>query len=524
MSKIKLFHSYLYIDKTNNLKIKNNKIYDNNNFICGLLNIPNKCEGIKIILEKNLVKNKFSKKIINTYYEKNNLKVYVEFDTKNIKTITLEKNIFIKMCEENYINYVNINQKLLDVVCINKKYNKQLFNSQLIDINNNCVKIYDLYLDLKKKTINESHFTNNKNIKINYNILYTDYLLGTIFYLNKYKLENTCVVCDDTTKKLWDFNSIYKVFTLNSFINLNNKTKFNNIILCDIDYYKLNNKDNKILNYFNYIIYICSISNNKTIKNFLDKVYYFSNLQSKQIECNYKITNEQLYNFSKCLCVFNFFENMLKKQEIQKIIVNKSKGSNILEINKLIKKIKFNISVNTTCGCNTTSDCNICLENINEVNFLYLDCGHKFCYKCITKILDYKLNCSICRSKINSINKNINLDNFFKKNYWFYVGNILKSFFFNIKKYNNNLIYLENKELYLLIIQIIKYIKPDNDYNLICLDINKNLPELEIEKNKNVNLFYLKSKDMVIDSNNLCLYLKNFYKKVKIFEYNITDY
>jgi hypothetical protein len=76
----------------------------------------------------------------------------------------------------------------------------------------------------------------------------------------------------------------------------------------------------------------------------------------------------------------------------------------------------------------------------------------------------------------------------------------------------------------LLIIQIIKYIKPDNDYNLICLDINKNLPELEIEKNKNVNLFYLKSKDMVIDSNNLCLYLKNFYKKVKIFEYNITDY
>ena len=63
MSKIKLLHSYLYIDNTKNLSIKNNKIYDlNNNFICGLSNIPKQSEGIKIILEKNLVKNRQSKK------------------------------------------------------------------------------------------------------------------------------------------------------------------------------------------------------------------------------------------------------------------------------------------------------------------------------------------------------------------------------------------------------------------------------------------------------------------------------
>ena len=161
---------------------------------------------------------------------------------------------------------------------------------------------------------------------------------------------------------------------------------------------------------------------------------------------------------------------------------------------------------------------------MNEDNYLYLDCGHKFCNNCGNKLLDYKLSCSICRSKINSINKNVFFDDLFNNKKWYYVGNILQNFFFNLKNQNNNLIYLEKMDLYMLIVQIIKVIKPNNDYKFIFLDINKNMPELEIEKNKNINLFYLKSQNMIISSNNLCLYLKNFYKKVKIFEYNIINY
>ena len=118
MYKIKLLHSYLYIENTKNIQIKNNKIYDNKNkFICGLTNIPcfNNNDGIKIILEKNLLKNKQSKKVITTYYEKNNIKVYLEFDTKNSKILKYKES-FLKLLRSHYINYVNIERKLFDYV------------------------------------------------------------------------------------------------------------------------------------------------------------------------------------------------------------------------------------------------------------------------------------------------------------------------------------------------------------------------------------------------------------------------
>ena len=48
MTKIKLLHSYLYIENTKNLQIKNNKIYDNNNnFLCGLPYLQTKIMDLK---------------------------------------------------------------------------------------------------------------------------------------------------------------------------------------------------------------------------------------------------------------------------------------------------------------------------------------------------------------------------------------------------------------------------------------------------------------------------------------------
>ena len=83
MTKIKLFHSYLFISNSKNIYEKNNKIYDEKNeFICGLLNIPKNKYFSKIILEKNLIKNKQSKKT-NTYFEKNNIKIFFTTDAAN---------------------------------------------------------------------------------------------------------------------------------------------------------------------------------------------------------------------------------------------------------------------------------------------------------------------------------------------------------------------------------------------------------------------------------------------------------
>ena len=144
MSKIKLLHSYLYIDNTKKLSIKNNNIYDfNNNFICGLTNIPKHNDGIKIILEKNLVKNKQSKKIFNTYYEKNNIKVFVEYDVKKVNLVK-NKEYFIKMLKNNYLNFMNIDKILFDCFCINENYDRVLFKKYDILMNNqNIVKIFN---------------------------------------------------------------------------------------------------------------------------------------------------------------------------------------------------------------------------------------------------------------------------------------------------------------------------------------------------------------------------------------------
>ena len=57
MKKIKLFHSYIYIKNSRNIKNINNKLYDScNNFILGLLNIPQENELYKILIQKNLIK------------------------------------------------------------------------------------------------------------------------------------------------------------------------------------------------------------------------------------------------------------------------------------------------------------------------------------------------------------------------------------------------------------------------------------------------------------------------------------
>lgn len=562
MSKIKLLYSYLYIKNTKNLQIKKNKIYDiNNEFVCGLSNIPSN-NGIKIILERNLIKNKYSKKIVNTHYEKNNIKVYLEFDITN--NINKNKDCLIKIFKNNYFNFLNLNKNLFDSLCINKNYNKELFkNYEFSIINQYIIQLYNLHIDLSKNSIKKIENNKYKNITfnfiLNFNILYSDYLLGTIKILNKYNFNNVLVICaNNYIKLLWENNfskSNYEILTIFELKNININNNYNNIIFCDLDNKILKKilqtyfSKNKVKNY----LYIYTNYQEETILNFIIKFYSIINITIKnKIKEIYDITIQTLYNYSKCIIFHNFYDLLIHSSSIKKLINNE-------KINKILKNITFNIKKDYHEAKNKIN-CSICLENIEENEFIYLNCNHKFCRNCILYLKKYKFNCSICRAEITHLKKDVCEKSLFCNNKWYYIGNIFRTIIEIIKKSNyKSVIFLENSEYYNLLDNILCYYVPNKfkiiiDYKSIynsldtILDknINKNLDKninknlnknIDIDKNtiidknldknldKNIdkNIFYLKNDSKLIKHYNyLYLILNNFYTSINLFEFTIN--
>lgn len=527
MTKIKLLYSYLYIKNTKNLQVKNNKIYDNNNkFVCGLSNIPINIDGIKIIIERNLIKNKQSKKIVNTYYEKNNIKVYIEFDTKNI-SILRNKDFLIKLLKNNYLNFLNLDKNLFDYLCINKKYHKELFkNYDIILFDQNIIQIYDLYIDLSKNIIKK---VNNKQkiIKLNFNILYSDYLLGTIKILNNYNFKDVIVICSNNhIKSLWENNiNNYVILTILELKNLA-KNNFKFVIFCDLDSKILKNIQKKFFDktkYKNYL-YIYTNYREETILNFINKFYSIINLKNK-IKDTYKITIQTLYNYSKCIIYHKFFDKLIVSKHINKIYAINNKN----DINKLIKYIRFNIKNNYEESTNIIK-CAICLEDLEENEFIYLNCDHKFCKKCVSNLDHYKLNCSICRSKITYFKKDVCIKSLFCDKKWYYIGDILNNILTNIISEIKgcslkNLIFLENMEMYQLLNNILYYCVPNKFqiYNYKCIFDCNYIFDTNNTNKENINLFYLKNDDKLNKYNYLYLQLKNFYKNINLFQYTIKE-
>lgn len=568
MSKIKLLHSYLYIENTKNLKIRNNKIYDNKNeFICGLTNIPtfNNNDGIKIILEKNLLKNKQSKKVVTTFYEKNNIKVYLEFDTKN-SNILKHKERFLKLLRSNYINYVNIERKLFDCLCINKNFNRKLYKNYEIELNNqNNIQIYNLNVDFVNNSIKKLKVNMHKpkKINLNFSIIYSDYLLGTInkilenFCINNNTFNNSnnlnsilVVTPNNNIKLIWqnalkydldDFLQNSNTYSLNiisiSEINKIKISNYSNIIVCDIDckYFK------QLYHYScNKILYIYTNYENETIKDFLEKFYNIVNLNiNYNIRENFNITQQTLYNYSKCIVYHNFYDKLVKEKSIKKVIIKTNE-----KINPLLKYIYFDIKddLNNDINKDVNNDiindnkyknkknnllkqCSICYDNFNEDEFIYLDCNHCFCRNCITKINEYNLSCCICRNNINKLKKTIYGDSMFDSNKWYYLGSTIKKIINEIKYYDNDCItYLEDDCLYPLINNIFSfYINKKfrlftNKNNLDIVFKNK------IKNNDTLKFIYVKDKQKnnSITCSNLCMKLKNYFENINLLQYEFS--
>ena len=523
MSKIKLLHSYLYIKNTKKLQLKQNKIYDiNKEFVCGLSNIPSN-NGIKIILERNLIKNKYSKKIVNTYYEKNNIKVYIEFDT--INNISKNKDCLIKILKNNYINFLDLNKNLFDYLCINKNYHKELFkNYEICIMNQYIIQLYNLHIDLSKNSIKKIENNKNNTLKfvLNFNILYSDYLLGTINILNKYNFNNILVICaNNYIKLLWENNCSKSNYTILTIIELKKiKYNYDNIIFCDLDnknlkkiLYKYFSK-NKVKNY----LYIYTNYEEETILNFITKFYSIININIKnKIKEIHDITIQTLYNYSKCIIYHNFYDLLVNSSSIKKLINNE-------KIDNIIKYITFNIKKDYHEKKNKIT-CSICLENIEVDEFIYLNCNHKFCRNCISNLKKYKFNCSICRANITHFKKDVCEKSLFCNKKWYYIGKIFRNIIDEIKesKYNS-IIFLENIEIYNLLDNILCYYVPNKFKIIIDYKSIFNIIDTNQDKNQdtNLNLFYLKNDSRLIKYyNNLYLILNNFYSNINLFEFTI---
>lgn len=521
MTKIKLLHSYLYIENTKNLQIKNNKIYDsNNNFICGLPYLPNKNNGFKIILEKKLIKSKQSKKIFNTYYEKNNVKLYLEFDINN-KNITTNTCFLLKLIKNNYLNFLNLKDNLFNCLCINRKCQKKPFIDYNISLKDqNIIKIFNLYFDLSNNLIKNVNINNTKKYDLNFNILYSDYLLGTIKIINNYKVnDNILIICkNQSIKSLWNENiKGANILVIEdheiSFFDLR---KYNFIIFSDIQDSEFKNIIQKYFKYAKSFLFIYTNCEEETIMKFVKKFYSAISIRHTIKEI-YNITTQTLYCYSKCIIYHKFYDNLLSFKNIKKCIVNDK-----YKINPLIKYIRFDITKSNNKN-NTKTKCAICLDEVCENDFVYLNCGHKFCKNCISKLDEHNYDCSICRSKISYYKKVVNENNLFNSNNWYYVGNVLKNVINEIKKSDyESIILLENLELYDLLNSLLIYFAPKK-FNILC-DYSNILNQVSKE-DKIINFFYLKNNNKLKKRcNYLCLFLKNFYSIINYFEFQVIGY
>ena len=550
MTKIKLFHSYLFISNSKNIYEKNNKIYnENNEFICGLLNIPKNKFFSKIILEKNLIKNKQSKKT-NTYFEKNNIKVFVEYNIKdNDFTSFYDCNIeqFFNLIKFNYINYLESNENLFNLICINRNANKEIFkkeNNIIYQINPNIIKIYNLYFDLQERKITKENNNIKAKLKRNYlvdgKIIYTDCINGTITNLGKYFLSNTTkkilILYDKPNKKIW-FNTIknsnYNFYEENDIIkdigsNISFSTvecmyklKTNNFDVIIYDNTKLNHEYFNIKNCKK--IYICFDSLYNESEKLKDFIHKTNIIFGTKFECN-KITHENLCNLSKIIDNNNFYDIYINKGLINNYkIQDKSilfKNKKELNSQNLINTyLKFNIDKNYDSS--KEHYCSICMDVYNYDYVVKTNCNHYYCKNCALKLLNLKYSCSICRTKITKITKTVQkFEDILNENKWYYVGDNNKKVIQDLLSSNDQtFLYFEDKNLFNYFKSILELIPNKLNYKLFLNNIDKyNIQN----KQNNLKLFYYKTKKMMKNSEKkIVMMLKNYFNNVSLYQLNI---
>ncbi len=558
MSSIKLFYTYLYVNKNTKVVIKNNKIYDDQKkFICGLLNIPNNNKYFKVLIERNLLKPKQSKKNFITSFEKNNMKIFIDFDINKIvnsiksNTFSLkDKYFFFNMLKTKFIKYLDPNDLVFDKIClINNEKKIDAFIDNLKYENPEAINISSTIFDLKNHKIIKNNLLTLCDI--NGHLIYTDSIKDSIYTIiekmHRDKKKLYIIFTEDIENNYWDYylkNYQKKIVSLKiiNYSQYNIKTyKINNKKIVLMENCSLNSVKNS-LNEFDSIIFentkihesLKCIHPNKTYlsNNINETVMCFCNkinkLFNKDIDYK-KININTLYSLSKLLIKHDFFTYYKNNGDL--IFENLNSYNFSLEntnslynyslVNKEKKQEIFNNLENNKC-C-------ICLENIKFDNLVITNCNHYYCKKCITNSVQYSRKCCICRSNVKNLTIPVlNKNELFEKNKWFYVGESINKIYDKIKTNVSVIIYTENNYLYNYLKNILVFTTDNvytnyklfNNINNLINTITNN--RLNINKDK-VYLFIINSKSNAYNSVNLTMCLKNIFKKVYFTNLNINN-
>lgn len=558
MSSIKLFYSYLYVNKNTKITIKDNKIYDNKKFICGLLNVPSNKSYYKVLIERNLLKPKQSKKILITSYEKNNMKIFINFDVKKIvssiknNTIILEdKNIFFNMLKKKFIKYLNPTDLLFDKICLSNTNYKKIDNfvMNISYENPETVNISGSIFDIENKKLTNNNSITLKNI--NGYVIYTDSIKDSVkFVIEKIKKDKKklyIIFTENLEKNYWcDFLKNYekkivslkiinyssykmKTFILNKKkIVLIENSSIENIkhSLNEFDYVIFENtKLQKSLNSSNPFKLYISDNVNETVKDYYNKLNYLFNICIDYTKVS--ITN--LYSLSKLIIKQDFFNYYKNKGDLVFENVNlqdssiENMNNNLYNYTLVSESKKQYITERLK-----NTKCCICLEKIKFDELVITNCDHYYCRKCINNNFKYSRKCCICRSNVKNLFIPIsNRLDIYNNNHWFYVGSSLNKIFERIKNNNSVIIYTENQTLYSYLKKILIFTFESSDLNYLVISNTSNLLN-KLSKSKYENfdkiyLFIVKLNNCFIDCINIIMYLKNYFNKVYSISLNINN-
>lgn len=524
MKKIKLFHSYIYIKNSRNIKNINNKLYDScNNFILGLLNIPQENELYKILIQKNLISNRLSKKNIpiHSYYNKNNAKVYVEVDCEKIlqyirnnQVIPYKQELFM-LLKQNYLHILDDNKNIFDVMCLNKYYRKDIAKMEHIHyqhINPYILTIFNLSFNMKTYCITEQ---SHKNSKINTNTGHLfvcdnlEYTISAFYNMLKERPLKTIII--SKYKNVWlNYFKQKQIYNTNIVIcgaNNINYDKYDRIIYDNIDIpVNLNSKNNW---------YICENVNEISTLHLKKILKLYLNIDILHID------ETVLYSLSKIIYYKNFMEYFYKTKSININYYN----LNNYHIPKfepvLLQKDEIPLLKDHCC---------VCYRQFTIDSLCKTSCqpkSHYFCEQCITTVLSTSASCPACRQKIDNtkikkiidnpselINENVNknmsnlLIKLFNKNkdiiicisgnkYLKFIKNICTILSKDFKIINNKVNLIKN-----IISKTISIINLNNfEYNISKLAKKKKLYVFSINNNKN-------------DINNFLINLKQSYEVI----------
>lgn len=416
MKKIKLFHSYIYIHNSKNIKHINNKIYDNNNnFILGLLNIPQEQDLYKILIQKNLISNKLSKKktLLHSYYNKNNAKVYVEVDCdkllqyiNNNKVIPYKTELFA-LLKQNYVHLLDSNKNIFEVICLNKNCRKDI--SKMEDIHYQHIDPY--ILDTYELSFNiKSHTISKKT-----NIIHSKSLKPV-----KSSSHGHLFICDNLEHTMTTFYNMIKDMSFKTIII----SKYHNVWLQYLQTYNI--PCTNILSKSKHgVVVVCNTNKIKFINQYYDRVIYDNIDQPISINCQQKwyisenvnqistqclqtilknyldidityIDENVLYSLSKIIYYKNYLEYYLKTKTIT---INYHNLNNL----KLPKYEPIVIQPNEIKILNDM--CCVCYHPYTIQTLCKTTCQpipHYFCKSCITKIISSSNSCPSCRQKIDN--------------------------------------------------------------------------------------------------------------------------